>query len=163
MNSSIPRKRQAGKALAEYIILGLLFVSACSCPKPIMVTNPPGPRVESWVLVEVDDLNARIGAAVEAGETWPQDPVLVVRELLFAGFWGWHVSILKDNNRLENPDSTVITITRDGFDDDSIRGDWHRISLHRLPDATWRVDEVRRAFRCYRGRQLDTYGSDLCP
>ena len=43
-----------------------------------------------------------------------------------------------------------------------VNGDWHRITLQRLPDGTWRLVEARRAFRCYRGHQQESFGERLC-
>ena len=31
------------------------------------------------------------------------------------------------------------------------------------PDGSWRIDEARSAYRCYRGDQQDEYGARLCP
>jgi hypothetical protein len=119
--------------------------------------------VESWAVLEIDAFNSAVDAAVDSGRTWAQDPIDVVEQFLWGGIGGARYSRLeKQDNRLEWPDSTVITLMRDGWADDSIRGDWHRLTLHRLPDGTWRLSEALRAYRCYRGHQQGTYGERRC-
>jgi hypothetical protein len=119
--------------------------------------------VESWAVMEVEEFNASVDAAVDSGETWAQDPVDVVEQFIWGGIGvAAYTRLEKQGNRVEGSDSTVITLIRDRFADDSVRGDWHWISLHRLSDGTWRLSEARRAFRCYRGHQQDAYGERLC-
>jgi hypothetical protein len=119
--------------------------------------------VESWAELEVDEFNSTVEAAVDSGQTWPKDPIDVVDRFIWGPIGGANYTRLeKQDNRVEAPDSTVITLIRDRWADDSIRGDWHRISLYRLPDGTWRLSEARRAFRCYRGHQQGAYGERLC-
>ena len=54
-----------------------------------------------------------------------------------------------------DPDSdfnrATITVMRDGFQDDSVRGDWHEFQMSRATDGPWRVAQARRANRCWRG------------
>jgi hypothetical protein len=150
------------KRVTTYSVLALLLVTACSSSKQVPVTDPSEIPVESWDLVEVEGFNARIDEAVNAGETWPRDPIIVTSEFIWGGLSAHYTRLEKQDNRVEGADSTVIVIVRDRFLDDSIRGDWHRITLYRLSDMTWRLAEARRAFRCYRGRQLDSFGSSLC-
>jgi hypothetical protein len=73
-----------------------------------------------------------------------------------------NLALRQEYNRAEEPDSVHVILVRDGLLDDSIRGDWHALILHRLPDSTWRVAEARRAVRC---RRPDTksYRSGPCP
>jgi hypothetical protein len=119
--------------------------------------------VESWAELEVDEFNATVDAAVDSGKAWASDPIDVVEHFIRAAIGGANYTRLeKKDNRVEWPDSTVITLIRDRYADDSIRGDWHRITLYRLPDGSWRLSEALRAFRCYRGHQQDAYGKRLC-
>ena len=151
------------KPVMTYSVLGLLLLAACSSTKVTPPADPSEIPVRSWDLVEVEEFNTRIDEAVEAGENWPEDPILVISEFIWGGLDAHYTSLTRQDNRVEGADSTIITIARDRLLDNSIRGDWHRITLHRLPDRTWRLAEVRRAFRCYRGRQLDSFGAAPCP
>jgi hypothetical protein len=124
--------------------------------------TPVGAVVESWDTLAVVEFNSRIEEAAGQGETWMDDPVEMVDRFIWGGIGGRHIWLEMQGNRLEGPDSTVITLVRDGFADDSIRGDWHKIVLYKLPDGSWRLAEARRAFRCYRGHQKNSYGRRLC-
>jgi hypothetical protein len=138
----------------------LVFVAGCAG------TPVPGPGdtpVESWEPVGVDEFNARIDGAVAAGAGWPSSPLSIALELLDGDAGARHVTVDQRRNRAEAADTTTIVIVRDGLLDDSVRGDWHRVVLRRLPDSTWRVHEVRRAFRCQRGHHLNSYSSEWCP
>jgi hypothetical protein len=59
--------------------------------------------------------------------------------------------------------ATKIVCIRDGFLDDSVRGDWHELDLRRLPDGTWRVNEARIAIRCWRTENTEVYQDKPCP
>jgi len=159
------------------LLIGLLL-AGCSSAKAPPATPPeaeppetlsepsaqsPGEaQVESWDTLEVDEFNSKISEAADSGETWAQDPIDVVEEFIWGRIGGARYTRLeKQDNRVEWPDSTVITLIREGWADDSVRGDWHRITLYRLPDGTWRLSEARQAYRCYRGHQRDTYGERL--
>jgi hypothetical protein len=63
----------------------------------------------------------------------------------------------------EHQGSTIVTVLRDGFKDDSVRGDWTWIRLKRSQDGTWRVEEVRHANRCWRVKNTEVFSAELCP
>jgi hypothetical protein len=111
----------------------------------------------------VEEFNSEVDSAAGAGEAWTQDPLDVVKNFIWGSIGhSYYTWLERQNNRLEWPDSTVITLVRDGEADDSIRGDWHRVVLYRLPDNTWRLVEAWRAFSCYRGHQREIYGKRRC-
>ena len=149
------------------LLLAGLLLAGCSSAKAPPATPPEAQStrevsVESWAMLEVDEFNAKVDAAVDSGETWPEDPIEVVEQFIWGRIGAYYTRLEKQDNRVEGADSTVITLIRDRHADDSVRGDWHRIALNRLQDGTWRLSEARRAFRCYRGHQQDTYGERLC-
>ena len=161
------------------LLLTGLLLAGCSSAKTPLATPPEaeppeaisGPsaqspveaRIESWETLEVDEFNTTISEAVDSGKTWTEEPIDVVEQFIWGKIGGARYTWLeKQDNRVEWPDSTVITLTREGYADDSVRGDWHRVTLYRLPDGTWRLSEARRAFRCYRSHQRDSYGERLC-
>jgi len=173
----------AGMLLAALLLTGLLPAGCSSvrAPKPgatepAATSEEEAPEglwdldaqamqyvpVESWAVLEADEFNAAVDSAVESGETWPRDPIDVVEQFIRGGIGAYYTRLEKQDNRVEWPDSTVITLIRDRYADDSVRGDWHRITLHRLPDGTWRVAEALLAYRCYRGHQQAAYGKRLC-
>jgi hypothetical protein len=146
----------------KYLVICLLLLAACGALPPRR-SNITDARVESWRLIEVDHLNSRIDDAAAVGEEWPRSPLLAAIELLAGESDARTFRIDMEANRGEAPDTMLIIITRDGFLDDSVRGDWHRVALHRLNDSTWRIYELRRAFRCWRGGSTEYYAAELCP
>ena len=122
---------------------------------------PRDVSVESFVLVDADEMNAAAAAATEAGEAWPLDPIEVARR--FAEPWGGrYTSIEKSDEPSESPKATTVTVVRGGFLDDSVWGDWNQLLLLRRSDGTWHIDEARRAWRCYRGHQRESFGERWC-
>lgn len=124
----------------------------------------PGPRdvpVESYVLVDVDDINARVRNAAAANEEWVRDP-RAVAERFVRGVGGRYLSVERVDELTERPQSTTITIIRAKYLDDSVWGDWNQLLLSRASSGAWYVDEARRAWRCHRGHQTRAFGERLC-
>lgn len=142
--------------------LALIILVGCASGNSD-VTTPQDVTVESWDTLEVTPINQLIEEAVASDAEWPTSPLRITVEL-FGGDNDTRVlSLMEEKNRGEGDDTTIVVMIRDGFLDDSVRGDWHRIIYERHIDSTWRVAEVRRAFRCWRGHHLDAFSSQLCP
>lgn len=140
----------------------VIMLVGCTSGSPD-VTTLGDVVVESWATIEVDPINELIEEAVTSDARWPASP-LEITVKLFGGDNDTRVlSLMEEKNRGEEADTTIVVLIRDGFLDDSVRGDWHRIVYERHVDRTWRVSEVRRAFRCWRGHHLDAFSSQLCP
>jgi len=124
--------------------------------------SPTKLSAESYELVDFGDFNDETARVVEVGETWPQDPIRVAQE--FMNSYGTpFVSILREDDRGERSDSTTIIIVEDGYQDDSVRGMWNWFRLARSADDTWRIVEVRRAYRCWRGHHRNSFSKESCP
>ena len=146
----------------RYFIFVVLLLSACSAAAnslPELLQSAP----ESWATVDVDELNARVGEAVAADEAWPRSPLLLVLHLIGGDMDTRSLVIEELKNRSEGADATKIVCIRDGFLDDSIRGDWWEMDLRRMPDGTWRVSESRIAIRCWRSENTSAYQEKPCP
>ena len=144
------------------VVIGLLLVAGCAGLQP-GVKEGFDVEVESWESVDVAGLNTRIEGAVAVGAAWPRSPLRMTVELLITDVDTRSVWLTEQGNRGEVSDTTVVIVVRDGFLDDSVRGDWHRIVYYRAGDGTWRVHEVQRAYRCWRGHHLTAFSSQLCP
>lgn len=141
-------------------------------PAAVPATSPTPPAVQplaqtptptSWAIVDPAELNAQLDTAVSAGDQWPLSPIVATLQLL-GGYQETRVVTLKaEKSGGEDADSTTVVYVRDGFLDDSVRGDWHEILYTRLSDGTWRVSEARVAHRCWRGENTETYRADRCP
>ena len=141
----------------------LLFLLVGCAASPPSAGDPLDVTVDSWRDVDVVPLNSRVEEAVDAGFDWPQSALYVTLTLLGGDADTRSLVLSEVANRGEAADTMVVVVARDGLLDDSIRGDWHRTVLYRVTDGTWRLHEMHRAFRCYRGGSLDAYSADLCP
>lgn len=118
--------------------------------------------VESFQRLAVDDINVRIAAAVDGGKDWPRDAIRVAQE--FLGFTeSRSVRMVRQDGSGERPDETTVTVVEDGYRDDSVRGRWTEFYMARAQDGFWRVEEIRQAYRCWRGSSRNSYSRELCP
>ena len=117
----------------------------------------------SWADLEVADLNARIDEAVAASLDWPDSPLQVTLQLFGSDNGVRQIALEEVKNKTEGADVTIVVYIRDGFLDDSVRGDWHEIHYRRLDDGTWRVSKARVAYRCMRGENTGEYQAVPCP
>ena len=143
-------------------LLGLLFVFAgCAQAgsRPEFAQTPP----ESWAELDLEELNARLDMAVLSDKGWPASPLQSTLQLFGDDTDAQAVVVEEMKNRVEGADSATVELIRDGFLDDSVRGDWHEVVFERQPDGTWRVAEARVAYRCRRGENTSVYQGDLCP
>jgi hypothetical protein len=150
------------RGLFAVLAVPALMLTGCGAP-PGAATATLGVSVDSWELVPVDELNARIEAAEAAGLDWPRHAIGAALAALEYGLDARYVELTAAGNRGEVADTVVVVVGRDRFKDDSIRGDWHRAVLYRTSEGTWRFGELRRAFRCYRGKASARYWRDHCP
>ena len=143
------------------LLLLLLLVSACA--RTPHSADPLDVPVESWDIVDVAPLNALVDEAAGAGSDWPRSAVSVTLGVLGGDADARFLALSGAGNKGEQADTVVVHLARDGFLDDSLRGDWHRAVLYRVDDGTWRLHELRRAFRCRRGGSTDRYSAGWCP
>jgi hypothetical protein len=109
------------------------------------------------------ELNGRLEKAVLSDEGWPSSPLQSTLQLFGDDTDAQAVVVEEMKNRVEGADSATVEMIRDGFLDDSVRGDWHEVVFERQTDGTWRVAEARVAFRCRRGENTSVYQGEFCP
>ncbi len=140
------------KNIPYYIIL-LLISSSC--------TSNSSVNVKSWEEVETKTLNERIQQAYKKNKNWVNKPELYVFNL-------FELSDLKKTtyeyttDNIENPNNIDIRVTRDGFLDDSVRGDTQHIKLNKGNDGKWKIVFFKKAISCWRNNNM-VYSSDGCP
>lgn len=150
------------------IVVAAISVSHDASAAPVARRARPDradrPYVESFELLAVDPLNDRIALAARAGDAWTRDPMRVALEVTGGSpLSARTLDIHCEGNSGEAPDSAEVAIVGDGYADDSVRGSWSLLRLARQADASWRVLELRRAWRCWRGHHLASYSKQLCP
>jgi hypothetical protein len=140
----------------------LFLVLSCSASAGSLPNALPD-KPESWSNLDPDALNAQIELATEADESWVFSPLLITLHL-FGHDQDTRSLVLKEQkNRGECADATTVLYIRDGFLDDSVRGEWREIKYHRQPDGTWRVEQARVAYRCWRAPDPKAYRAGPCP
>ena len=78
-------------------------------------------------------------------------------------FLGSTQHIIQINEGSEAPSASRVTVVRDGLLDDSVRGERWDIVLQRTGAGRWRINEVKRAWRCWRSEPTDRFATSLCP
>jgi len=78
-------------------------------------------------------------------------------------FEGSTQHIIQVNEGGEAPSASRLTVLRDGLLDDSVRGVRWEISLEKTSAGVWRIMQVKRAWRCWRGGQNDRFATASCP
>lgn len=98
--------------------------------------------------LDADTLNDRLAAFKNSV---PRAPIELALSLIGSSDETPRVLI----EMISDPDTdfnqATITVMRDGFQDDSVRGDWHEFQMSRATDGPWKVTRARRANRCWRG------------
>ena len=113
--------------------------------------------VESTKPVAVTEY--RTAAALAARGSSPIDIALAV-----AGpFEGATQHVIQANEGSEAPTASRVTVLRDGLLDDSVRGERWDITLQRTAAGVWSIKEVKRAWRCRRGGQPNSFAANRCP
>lgn len=143
------------KLVPFYFIL-LLISASCS-------TNPnvPSRNIKSWENIDTSILNGIIQKAYQKDQKWAVKPELYIFHL-------FELSDLKEisyeysADTIEAPENTNITLVRDGFLDDSVRGDIQHLKLKKNKNGTWRVISIKKATSCWRKKEL-IYSSEACP
>lgn len=137
--------------------------------------SPTAPAVDSFITEDLEDINAAIEKSADADEEWVLDPIRIAMTVVEQG-----PDALEERRYLnltfegagERPRSCTVTVITDGYLDDSMRGEWCRLTMDRGDDGAWRVTEFRHAWRCYKGRvneagetrtdHLERFTSDRC-
>lgn len=147
------------------IILFSTLIASCSHTTMVepMETHRPLPvKVKSYKTMDILILNNTIEQAIRDGKNWPLSPALVSFNVLGGDEESRVFNFSQQADSIENPSKVTSIQVRDGFPDDSERGDWHKMTLSKQPDNTWRIIEAQKAHGCWRG-DANTYQAAPCP
>lgn len=139
-----------------YFLILLLISTACTSNSLNMSLN-----VKSWEVIEPNILNKKIQLAYKANLEWATKPELYVFNL-------FELSDLKkisyeyNADNIESPKNITIIVVRDGFLDDSVRGDIQHIKLNKDNKGMWKILTIKKAISCWR-REKPIYSSEACP
>lgn len=116
--------------------------------------------VTSWLDVDCSALNAKIRKAHAANEAWTSVPQLYAFNL-FDFAETKEVDYHFNADRVEGATAVEVTIRRDGFVDDAVRGDVHAMKLRRGKGGRWEIVSLKRAMRCWRPEATE-YSAAAC-
>lgn len=135
-----------------FITLPTLGVSS-----PLHTSND----IRSWETVPITTFNKKIQKAHKNRLNWVSKPELYVYNLFeLSGLKNISYEYSADN--IESPKKIDINILRDGFLDDSIRGDIHHIKLKKSNKGIWKVISIKKTTSCWRNKQ-QIYSTNICP
>ncbi len=94
------------------------------------------------------------------------DPIEIAIKALREGGgsfgWGRRREIIAEHESLENPQRSVVTITEEGFMDDSVKGHRYILQLQKDPEGKWAVTDIQKSWVCRLGRGSQVYAQKLC-
>jgi len=120
-----------------------------------------GYTVKSWEQLAISELSTIVESARNNSESWVSLPALYP-QYLFKFHDLRNYSIRYSAQSIESNRKSTIIVVRDGFLDDSIRGDIHELVVEKI-EGQWEIKNAKRAFRCWRGPDSAPYSVDTCP
>lgn len=116
--------------------------------------------VRSWLEVDFAALNAQIREAEKANAAWVSVPQLYAVNL-FDFAETKEIDYHFNADRVDGAPAVEVTIRRDGFVDDAVRGDVHAMKLRRGEGGRWEIVSLKRAMRCWRP-EASAYSAAVC-
>ncbi len=146
--------------MLRLLLTGLLIVFLAGCQHLAGGSSPvESYRVKSWQALSTKRFADILKSASVEGQRWVNSPELFAFHFLNLSA-AKNYRIDYSANRSEDNSLSTLLIIRDGFLDDSVRGDAHQFTLQKN-DNGWRVSAVKRAIRCWRN-DPGFYSHRLC-
>jgi hypothetical protein len=156
------RRMQTGAARPARQVLLLVLLAAAAWPASMAGAAESGAPLTALPVTEtrvVPPADYRAAASRAARGATPIEIALAA-----AGpFEGRLQQVIQAHEGAESPTAARVTLLRDGLLDDAVRGERWEFALRRNASGRWQIDEVRRAWRCWRGAQTDAFGATRCP
>jgi hypothetical protein len=122
-------------------IIGILLIIISSC-------DITGDDLKSFINKNPKELNDRITKAKLNGESWTNDPLLIVRELFHSEDFE-RKTIIDIESQSNN--KVTITLTEELLGDDSVYGEKRIIEFKKDHDL-WTILSLRLGFKCQEHR-----------
>ena len=141
------------------LIISIMLIFTAGCSSTIGKNFNTGINVSSWENIDKQKFNQVITQAYAEGKAWVFSPEPYA-------FYLFNLTELKNYNikydakSSENNNESTLIIVRDGFLDDSVRGDIHSLILTNQTDF-WAIKELKKSTRCWRSRSSE-YHSERC-
>lgn len=141
-----------------FVFYFILFITSSSCASSTINSTD---NVKSWNTVDPTALNEKIKQAYATGKAWARKPQLYVFNIFYFDEIK-NISYEYSVDNTESPQNVNIKITRDGFLDDSVRGDIHQMRLNKNKTGQWQILSIKKAHSCWRLEPF-YYSIDACP
>ncbi|MCW5959725.1 MAG: hypothetical protein KIS76_06135 [Pyrinomonadaceae bacterium] len=122
-------------------------------------TEETGPSFEK---LDVKSFNDKIEKAYKANEDWVKMPTQVITNLVgeFSETKSRTIEIVAEIADIT--DELTVTVTDEGFADDSVRGEQYKFHLTLNDQGAWQVISAEKAQRCREGRGHQDYSPAPC-
>ena len=112
--------------------------------------------------VDFGSHNEQIEKAAVAGEAWVKEPAQIIART-FGGFSEMRSKTIEFTApTADEADSLTVTITNDGYMDDSVRGEKYSLALKLNERGVWKFVTAAKAWRCWPGRGNQDYSTIKC-
>ena len=142
------------------IVLAVQFITSCTSIVTSNDVEKPFKRemVASYISMDTSALNEDIAKQAEINAI----PLKIVLNILNISSVQKDLAIYQSFSGTEERESVTVTVFRDGYLDDSVRGEWNEFEMKRASDQTWRVINAKKAFSCWR-LESNQYQNEPCP
>lgn len=172
----------------SFLFIGLFFLLFIACEPTgtssngantdTTTTPPTAPQEEKTVPVNVKpsiaDLekvgqtmsvsafNSDIAKGRESGESWTGSPLTVALKFAGEGFDCQKKSVdVESLSGGEVFDKVLVSITEDGYLDDSLRGSMVILRMEQV-NGFWEIKSAKKVWRCWENRGHTAYNSEPC-
>ena len=153
----------------------VLFGTMLSCSTPT-VSPTPDPNedkksvtqlaINSYLIEDPTEFNQQLVTELTGADTsiWQVQPISLTLRYLNGIPGNSHITQeIPLGENPEFPSRILITVIQDGYQDDSLRGEWFELMFQRNSNEIWQIETVKRAFLCHRGTNITSFQQDLCP
>ena len=141
------------------IALASQLISSCASFMPIdeVMKAHYNEVVSSYKSMDTEVLNDKL-AKQNIIDT---NPLKVILSLLKINSEQKDLVIYQTFPRIEEKENLIITVFREGYLDDSVRGEWNEVEMKKVSENKWVIISAKKAFLCWRS-DSHQYQEDLC-
>ncbi len=112
--------------------------------------------------IEFASYNETIDKAAAAGEDWVKLPMQIVARMTdeFSDMRSRTIEMIAST--ADGADSLTVTVTNDGYLDDSVRGEKFKYELKANKQGVWRLTSASKAWRCQPGHGSQRFSTTKC-
>jgi len=117
---------------------------------------------EMFQPVDLKEHNQRIEKASAAGEDWVKQPMQIFARTTseFSDMRSRTIEMIAPT--ADGSDSLTVTVTNDGYLDDSVRGEKFRYELKADDQGVWKFISAGKSWRCWPGRGHQDFSTTPC-